>query len=715
MRKATLIALVSVCLSSFGLAAHAFAQTGPSLPSSQDVVPIRVRHFEGAVNVQRAIAGETTEAMVNLPLDAGDRLWTDADGRAELVLPDGSLLWLDARTTIDVVSLAGAGGDTIIRLWGGSVFLRRSIADYDVPTPLRIDTANASNVFDGRGVFRIDLDEEHRVWLSVFDGHAAIAAGGVAETVLAGERTYVETSTAPAEVASFNTAEQDEFGYWQADRLATLAETEHYASGRDYVPANVTVHAADLERHGDWFYYDDFGSWAWRPTVGVSVGWTPYRHGRWMYGYGGWSWVSSSRWGWTTSHYGRWHHLPGYGWVWFPGRSYSPGWVSWAVGYGYVGWSPIGYYDRPYVSFGLFFGGHHGYGYGYHGRYNYPYSGHYGFGDHGSGGRAVAGLGYARGRDEDQGWSVVETGKLGNGGDRAISRVDLPGKPSGNSITVKGPMRAREPGRLVGDKRPTGNAVAGGKSPSRGAVTTRPTASSRPNGQRPVTVTNKPQAGSSAVRPRPQTPTSRPKAPAAGPRTPTSRPKAPIASPKAPVARPKAPTARPDTPAARPKAPTARPKAPAARPKAPAARPQAPTARPKAPAARPKAPVARPKPKKPVGTSAATSGSRPSSRSYASQAGSGRSASAYRPTTVRPSATRTPYRPTTVSRRPTSSSRGSYARSPTSSSRGRSGTPSSSRVRSSSGSRSAGSSGRSGGRSSGSRGSSRGRAKSSGR
>ena len=31
----------------------------------------------------------------------------------------------------------------------------------------------------------------------------------------------------------------------------------------------------------------------------------------------------------------------------YPGRHWAPAWVSWAVGPGYVGWSPLGWNDQP--------------------------------------------------------------------------------------------------------------------------------------------------------------------------------------------------------------------------------------------------------------------------------------------------------------------------------------------------------------------------------
>ena len=83
----------------------------------------------------------------------------------------------------------------------------------------------------------------------------------------------------------------------------------------------------------------------WVPRV--EVGWRPYSNGQWTWTPYGWTWVPYESWGWVPSHYGRWGVSASFGWYWVPGRAWGPGWVSWAVGGGYVGWCPLGRHDRP--------------------------------------------------------------------------------------------------------------------------------------------------------------------------------------------------------------------------------------------------------------------------------------------------------------------------------------------------------------------------------
>lgn len=549
--------LVGGLLLAFLAPAAAWAQDSWDGP-----VPVRVRYFEGGVTVQRVHAGETGEALVNLPLDEGDRVWTDREGRAELILDDGSIVWMAADTTLDVVSLRdGRGsGESLLRLWNGSVIVARQGG----LGTLRFDAPEASFQLDREALARIDV-EQGRSWLSVLDGRAQIQAGGVVELVSAGQRSYAESGTAPAEPVVFNTAEQDGFDSWYLERIARHTQTvEHVRRERDYLPREVVHYAADLEAHGNWFYYDEFRSWAWRPTVVVS-GWAPYRHGRWVYTYGGWSWVSRSPWGWATSHYGRWHHVPARGWVWFPGRVYSPGWVSWHVGGGYVGWSPLGFYDRPLVSVNLWFGGHSGYGYGYHGNHR---------GYAAPRGLAVAGRGYTRGPDDA--WTFVRDGDLGrsDGARRAVVDRTAVRRSSGNasSVSLQGPLRPRDPRSLVVGTRTATPRFGGGSSGtdiSPRSTTTPRVAVGRGGDDRARVLTPRPRGGSGssgvavprsnggpspAVRPGggAERPTVTPRTASPLPRTPTVRTPTPTPSPRGRVALPRPSTGRSGSPTPRP-------------------------------------------------------------------------------------------------------------------------------------------------------------------
>lgn len=96
-----------------------------------------------------------------------------------------------------------------------------------------------------------------------------------------------------------------------------------------------------LSPYGTWIAYPGYGR-VWQPSVTVvGAGFRPYTHGHWEHTEYGWTWVDHHPFGWATGHYGRWLYDSSYGWVWTPGTVWSPAWVTWRTGGGYVGWAAM--------------------------------------------------------------------------------------------------------------------------------------------------------------------------------------------------------------------------------------------------------------------------------------------------------------------------------------------------------------------------------------
>jgi hypothetical protein len=154
----------------------------------------------------------------------------------------------------------------------------------------------------------------------------------------------------------------DSWDSWNIDRDAVINSAQSWSYTNRYY-----MGSEDLDVYGHWMNVPDYGR-VWSPTV--SGGWSPYRAGRWVWEpYWGWTWVSHEPWGWTPYHYGRWF-LYGKSWMWWPGPvdgegSYRPEWapayVSFfgfgghrgvSVGFGSVGWLPLGPGDSFYPWYG---------------------------------------------------------------------------------------------------------------------------------------------------------------------------------------------------------------------------------------------------------------------------------------------------------------------------------------------------------------------------
>ncbi len=99
---------------------------------------------------------------------------------------------------------------------------------------------------------------------------------------------------------------------------------------------------ATLDGYGEWVEVEGYGR-VWRPyATNVGVDFTPYEScGTWVWTDWGWTFACDWQWGWLAFHYGRWGWFDDY-WAWQPGYEWSPAWVEWRGGGGYVGWRPLG-------------------------------------------------------------------------------------------------------------------------------------------------------------------------------------------------------------------------------------------------------------------------------------------------------------------------------------------------------------------------------------
>jgi hypothetical protein len=112
-----------------------------------------------------------------------------------------------------------------------------------------------------------------------------------------------------------------------------------------------------LADQGTWVQTDKYG-YVFQPKEGDS-NWRPYEYGHWVNTDAGMTWDSDEPFGWATYHYGRWVNIDGYGWVWVPGYTWAPAWVSWRDSDDYVGWAPLPPETCVGIDFfdpGIFFG-----------------------------------------------------------------------------------------------------------------------------------------------------------------------------------------------------------------------------------------------------------------------------------------------------------------------------------------------------------------------
>ncbi|MBP1612175.1 MAG: hypothetical protein H6Q01_838, partial [Acidobacteria bacterium] len=295
----------------------------------------RVRYQEGGVEVRQGNA--LPQAVdVNYPVFAGERIESDSGQRAELQLPDGTLLRVDRDTEVAFDDFGSRdGGTSVVAMSRGQVQL--VIGSARGGEGLRIDTPSASIYPLDASVVRVDVDPGDAVRVSVASGRVEVATESGSVVLVSGERTAVVPGSAPRDPWRFAAGTRDGFDAWAAQRDSEdpsgVAMSE---AGAEYeaLPEEVQPYYGELSEAGDWVYTEDYG-WAFQPSVGAD--WQPYQDGQWYPSPAGDPvWVGAEPWGWATWRYGSWNFNLGYGgWLWVPGASWGPANVWWYYGPSY--------------------------------------------------------------------------------------------------------------------------------------------------------------------------------------------------------------------------------------------------------------------------------------------------------------------------------------------------------------------------------------------
>src|SRR5436190_12158738 len=182
---------------------------------------------------------------------------------------------------------------------------------------------------------------------------------GVSSTVITSMLKHDGNTATPAEVTSATAPVAPTAPATPVYTEAT-APTVATAVAPPPTSTEVSYFYDSLSPYGSWIYLSGYG-WCWQPTVAVSVSsWRPYcDRGRWYWSDSGWYWNSDYSWGWAAFHYGRWYHHAGCGWVWTPGVTWAPSWVSWRYSDGYCGWAPLPPEAHFVSGSGFTYFGHH--------------------------------------------------------------------------------------------------------------------------------------------------------------------------------------------------------------------------------------------------------------------------------------------------------------------------------------------------------------------
>ena len=305
----------------------------------------RLSFANGTVSFQASGEDQWNQATLNYPLTAGDRVYTDQDGRAELETGNIAVR-VSANTDLTVSNL----NDQIVQLGLSQGTLRVRAYDVREGNSVEIDTPSAALNLLRAGSYRVESypDDNNTTVLFVNSGEVEVNGNGFSETVHGGQAVKMSGTDQP-QVEFIALAGNDDFDRWSSDRDRYFLSSQ----SRNYVGPYVPGYE-DLDHYGSWQSDPDYGQ-VWYPNA-VAVGWVPYRYGHWAWVEPwGWTWIDDAPWGFAPFHYGRWVAI-GPRWGWIPGPVvvapvYAPALVAFVggggVGIGVQCWFPLGPRD-PY-------------------------------------------------------------------------------------------------------------------------------------------------------------------------------------------------------------------------------------------------------------------------------------------------------------------------------------------------------------------------------
>ena len=327
----------------FAVIFFAFALISPGLSAAQERYPsvARISFVSGPVSYSRGDdPDEWDDAIENVPLTIGDRIYAPEDGRAELQLPSGNFVRLAPRSYFSALNLS----DDIKQFYLGEGVASFNIRRLRSDEVIEIDTPNVSVTLDQPGRYRIAVDEDGNSRISVRRGRVIVAANGRQITVENSEIRIYGTDSPRYEIVGLPAT--DAFDRWVAERDDRF---DRAYSGASRYASEEIIGVEDLSDYGRWENIPEYG-YAWTPSV-VAAGWAPFSVGRWFWqDPWGWTWISGERWGWATSHYGRWMPYRSR-WYWVPVRPrtrviYAPACVEFVRVRDHVGWFPLHPRDR---------------------------------------------------------------------------------------------------------------------------------------------------------------------------------------------------------------------------------------------------------------------------------------------------------------------------------------------------------------------------------
>lgn len=293
--------------------------------SSPGVRIVRLSVAQGDVQIDRNSGDGWEQAINNMPVIGGSRIYAAENSKAELELEDGSSIRLagPAQITLNELSTAPDGSlVNIIQVDSGEVYFNARMLHHD---QFRIVTPSGESFAIAKpSHLRFTVDQQ-TASLAVMDGEAVVQGSERNAKVASGE-TYNYILGQPESAARLGSVPQEPEDTWNQQRNSY--NDQNASAGAQYSGSDDSnaPGVADLGAYGSYSDQPGYGE-VWQPND-VGPDWNPYDNGAWSY-YPAWGWtfVSGYPWGWAPFYYGNWCYIGGRGWWWHPGpwHGHGPG------------------------------------------------------------------------------------------------------------------------------------------------------------------------------------------------------------------------------------------------------------------------------------------------------------------------------------------------------------------------------------------------------
>ncbi|MGI8670729.1 MAG: FecR domain-containing protein [Aridibacter sp.] len=273
------VKLISVCavlcFVSIGVLAQNDSRTAKSAAGSLYVISAKaggVNLTQGSVLVRRK---NSTNGIIvkGDKVEVGDKVITDKNSKAEILLNPGSYARLGENSEFEFVSTSL--DDLSLRLNRGSAIFE-VFADDDFK--VTINAPNARFYLIESGVYRVDVLADGNSRLQVWKGKAQ--TGDVDATIIKKSRKVVMNGSQVA-VEKFDRDEKDSFDEWSKDRAKDLANANASLQRRTLRTSLVNSFSSNrwggFNTYGLWAYDASFGGFCFLP---FGYGWSsPYGYG----------------------------------------------------------------------------------------------------------------------------------------------------------------------------------------------------------------------------------------------------------------------------------------------------------------------------------------------------------------------------------------------------------------------------------------------------